>query len=80
LQIPLDQKVTVIQDIPYTISFVVRKNIQIDNLAELPKAKRPPDKMIWDGGGDELTEWLDNIWNDKKQNIVEFMIDEDDIG
>jgi len=80
LQIPLDNKIKHIQDIPYTISFVIRKHIQEDNLAELPKEKRPPEKMLWDGKSEDLTDWLDNIWGTKKQNVVDFEIDEGDIG
>ena len=80
MQIPLDDKVKHIEDIPYTLSFVIRKHIQEDNLSELPKDKRPPEKMLWDGKSEELNDWLDNIWDTKKSNFVEFEIDEGDIG
>lgn len=28
----------------------------------------PPEKLIWDGTSDELSEWIDNIMNTKKQD------------
>lgn len=76
LQIPIDKKITELQNTPYTISFVIRKRQQIDNLMELPKDKRPPDKMIWDGTSSELDDWLERIFDDKKQQKAEFIIDE----
>jgi len=80
LQIPLDEKIRHIQDIPHTISYVIRKNIQVDSLSELPSSKRPPDKMIWDGKPEDLEEWVANIYSTKKQNTVDFVISDEDIG
>lgn len=81
LQIPLDNKIKEIKDIPYTISFVIRKNQMVDNLSELQKEKRPPDRMIWYGKPEELDEWIDNVMGHKKnQNNFEFEINEGDIG
>lgn len=80
LQIPLDSKIKNIEDIPYTISYVIRKHIQIDNLSELPKEKRPPDKILWDRGAYELEKWLDEVVSNKVQPVVEFEIKEDEIG
>lgn len=34
---------------------------QIDNLNELPKEKRPPEDIIWDGTSEELDDWLDKV-------------------
>lgn len=34
---------------------------QIDNLNELPKEKRPPTDVIWDGTADEMEEWLESV-------------------
>lgn len=62
LRIPIDTKIEELTDIPYTISFVIRKRQQIDNLNELPKEKRPPDKMIWDGDSDQISDWLDRVF------------------
>lgn len=56
---PLDKRLTSIRDYPYTISFVVRKSMQVDSFNELPKNKRPPEN-IWDNNT-ELELWLDNL-------------------
>jgi len=67
LQIPLDKNVDFITDIPYTLSFVIRKRVQIDSLNEMPKDKRPPELMIWDGTSDEIESWIDKVY-DRKDN------------
>ena len=68
---------------PYTISFVIKKRMQIDNLMELPKEKRPSSKLIWEGSAEELEEWLEVVLNpDKKKkrtNVFEFVIPESQI-
>lgn len=28
---------------------------------ELPREKRPPDSILWDGTSEELNEWLDKV-------------------
>jgi hypothetical protein len=61
LSIPLDPKVKDLSMLPFTISFVIRKLQQIDNLNELPKEKRPNDEIIWDGTSEEMDEWLDRV-------------------
>lgn len=63
-----------INDLPYTISFVIRKLIQVDNLNELPKDKRPDDKQIWDEPTEDLEQWLDEVFKGKTQANIEFMI------
>jgi hypothetical protein len=80
LQVPLDPKIKELADIPYTISFIIRKRQQIDNLAELGKNK-PPESIIWDGEPDELDEWIENVLNPKKrgQNEIEFSVNPRDI-
>ena len=80
MQIPLDNNIKNIEDIPYTISFTIRKNIQVDALSELPKDKRPTDRMIWDGNPEELEDWLDRINDSKRPNTIEFDINESEIG
>ena len=52
---------------PYTISYVIRKRIQIDNLNEIPQDKRPPEMMIWDGTSEELEDWIDRVFDKKKK-------------
>ena len=56
-------------DLPYTLSYVVRKRMQIDNLSELPKEKRPPEDIIWDGTSEDMDNWLDKVYDkDKKED------------
>jgi hypothetical protein len=64
LQIPIDNRIEEIRDLPYTISYTIRKRMQIDNLSELPKAKRPTDEIIWDGSPEELDDWIDKMFKD----------------
>lgn len=78
LQVPLDTKIKELPDIPYTISFVIKKRQQIDNLNELPKDKRPTDEIIWDGTPEELDDWLDKVF-DKKPKDGTIEIDLDDV-
>ena len=77
LRIPLDLKVKELPDIPYTISYVIKKKQQIDNLMELPKDKRPSDEMIWDGTPEELESWIDRVFHKKEQ--TEILLDVDSI-
>lgn len=76
MHIPLDPKIGMLHEIPYTYSYVIRKLQQIDNLNELPKEKRPTDDIIWDGTSEELDEWLEKVLDPKKkaQHEVEFII------
>jgi len=60
--------------LPYTISFVIRKLQQIDALNELPKEKRPPDKILWDGTSEELDEWLEKVLDHKTKQDVDILI------
>jgi len=59
---------------PYTISFVIKKRLQIDNLNELPKDKRVPEYMIWDSSPEEIEEWLDRVMNRKPTDTSELII------
>ena len=55
---------------------------QIDNLNELPKDKRPPEDIIWEGTSDDLDEWLDRVLGDPKkrtQDKVQLLIKDDEI-
>lgn len=67
--------------IPHTISFVIRKLQQIDNLNELPKEKRPTEDIIWDGTAEDLEEWLDKVFDAKKKggDSVQFVINSDNV-
>ncbi len=76
LQIPLDPSINSLTELPHTLSFVIRKMQQIDNLSELPKEKRPPDDIIWDGTSEELEEWIDRVFYKKEAQTVKLKIDE----
>ena len=80
MRIPLDQKLQDTNYTPYTISYVIRKRLQIDGYNELPKDKRPPNEMIWDGSPEELDDWMDTVFDRNKSQTVEFDISEDEIG
>jgi hypothetical protein len=78
LHIPLDRSVEILPDVPYTYSYIIRKRQQIDNLNELPKDKRPPDSVIWGGTPEELDEWIEKVFDNKKKHseVAELVIDE----
>jgi len=42
--------------------------MQITSLNELPKDKRPPESIIWDGTSKEMDEWLDKVYNRKNDD------------
>lgn len=71
LHTPIDNSITQLTDIPFTISYTIRKRIQIDNLSELPKDKRPPDQLIWDGSSEELDEWIERVFNKNESLTTE---------
>jgi hypothetical protein len=79
LQIPLDTNVKYLDDIPHSLSFVVRKRIQIDNFNELPREKRPPELMIWDGTSKDIDEWLDKVYKRKEKSDEKISIPLEDI-
>lgn len=68
LQIPLDSRVKELQDLPYTLSYVIRKRIQYDNLMELPSENRPSDELIFNSSGDELEEFLESVLHTKNSS------------
>ena len=75
LQIPLDEKIKELRDIPYTLSFIIRKRTQIDNFSELPKDKRPDDHLVWEGTIEDLENWFDRVLKGKASREVELVID-----
>jgi len=80
LQIPLDFSIQTLIDLPYTISYVIRKRIQVSNLQEIPKDKRPPDLMIWDKPNEDIDEWLELVYDRKEKSASnEFQIEIKDI-
>lgn len=79
MQIPLDPKVKELANLPYTISFIIRKRQQIDSLNELPSEKRPPESVIWDGTPEEMEEWLKEVFDSKHQSEVVFKVKDSEI-
>ncbi len=77
MQIPLDPRVKKLTEMPYTISYVIRKRQQIDSLSELPKEKQVPEDLIWNGTIEEINEWVESAIGGKKDNNI--YIDEEDI-
>lgn len=73
LGVPLDKSLREIKDIPYTLSFCIKKSKQIDSFFELPKDKQPPES-IWDDS-QELKYWFDNLYNNEP-NQLEFDLGE----
>lgn len=53
--------------------------MQIDSLNELPKEKRPTEKMMWDGDGDEMEKWIEEVIGGKHKPNVDFVINMGDI-
>lgn len=76
MQVPLDLKVKTLPDLPYTISYVIRKRQQIDSYNDLPKDRRPPEKMIFDGTIEELEDFLDKVLKRKENRSVELDLSE----
>jgi len=79
LQIPLDPNIKNLFDTPYTISFVIRKRQQVDNLYELPKDKRPTEQLIWEGSAEEIDEWIEKVFGKKKEetnNVAVISLDD----
>ena len=66
-------------DFPWTISYVIRKNQQLDSFSEVPKDKRPPDTLIWWGSTEEMEDWFDTVFDRKKPAEATFEIDPRDI-
>lgn len=76
LRTPIDTRLQEFKDYPYTISFVIRKRIQMDNLDELPKEKRPPFKILFYGTSEELDDWIDMVLDPKHEDEVKIFEDE----
>jgi len=76
LRVPLDTKLTELQDLPHTVSFVIRKRIQVDNLNQLPKEKRPTVKMMWEGTSEEIDEFLERVYGKDEPTTTDIIISE----
>jgi hypothetical protein len=51
-------------DLPYTLTFAISYRARLNSFNELPKERRPP-RNLWDKP-QQLTEFLDSVWDDKK--------------
>ena len=84
--IPLHDSIEYCTDIPWTISYVIRKLVQVDNLNELPKEKRPPESILWWGKAKDLDNWLDKVLgNASKKSTTQasefvFEIEDSEVG
>jgi len=70
-------------ELPWTISYVVRKRVQIDSYNELPKEKRPPDRLIWHGTPEDIEAWFNKVFKTKEatnSDEMVFYINDGDIG
>ena len=74
LRVPLDNSIRALSEIPYTVSYVIRKLRQIDNLMELPKDKRPPSRIIWEGTSEDIEEWIDRVVRKKEPQEINLII------
>ncbi len=71
---------TALDELPWTISYVFRKRLQIESFNELPREKRPPDRMIWYGTIEEVEKWFDKVTKQKQPlDKFDLYISEDDI-
>lgn len=50
--------------------------MQIDNLNELPKDKRPPDSIIWEGTSQDMDSWMDRVYKNKEDSEMSFVIND----
>jgi len=74
LLVPLDLKIKHLTDVPHTISYVIRKMQQIDSLSELPKEKRPPDSVLWDGTPEDLDDWISKVLDRKQAELTDIRL------
>ena len=53
----------------------MRKKIQVDNLSELPKEKRPPIKMMWEGTPEEIDTFLERVYGKNEDTTTDILIE-----
>lgn len=68
-------------ELPWTISYVIRKRAQIDSFNELPAEKRPTDALIWYGTPKDIDRWFKKVLKYKDENPDKFILEisEDEI-
>ena len=74
MRIPLVTCLEELYDIPHTISFVIRKKIQVDNFNELPKEKRPTVKMMWESSPEEIDRFLERVYGKNEDTTTDVLI------
>jgi hypothetical protein len=79
LHVPLDSQLTQLTDIPYTMSYVIRKRQQIDSFNELTEDKRPPESIVWDGTNEEIDSWIKSVIKHERNPNTSLVITEDEI-
>lgn len=80
--IPMHRGLEAADELPWTISYVIRKRAQIDSFNELPSDKRPPDRLVWWKAPEEIEKWFDRVFDRKKDDNPEesvFIIDDSEI-
>ena len=65
---------TAADELPWTINYVIRKRAELDSYNELPKEKRPPDKLIWYGTSEDIDEWFDKVFKRKGKQEDEISV------
>jgi hypothetical protein len=69
---------------PWTMTFIIRKRQQIDGFNEIPKDKRPPDKIIWWGTPEEIEEWMEKVYPSRgkkeEEDGINMIIRDEEIG
>lgn len=79
MRYPLDTRIKTLPEVPYTISYVIRKRQQLDGIYEMPKEKRPSDELIWDGSPEELEKWFDRLLKGKEKTTADLVFSEFEI-
>lgn len=71
-------------ELPWSMAFVIRKRQQVDSFNEMPKEKRPTDRIIWWGTPEELEDWMEKVYPSKGKHSTEdginMIIRESEIG
>lgn len=68
-------------ELPWTISYVIRKRTQIDSFQELPREKQPPDEMIWYGTQKDIDYWFKRVFKTKgNPDEIILEINDNEIG
>ena len=75
--ISFDRLVPSVQELPYTISFLIKKRMQIDSWMELPEDRRPP-IAIWDKPS-ELEDWFDRVYGENTQTEFNMNFNENEV-